>query len=102
MKAQAKTVSPEALVLDYSLYPRHKIDADNLRRITYAREAGAVLPPVIADRKSSRIIDGFHRVSDALRAKLPEIAVEWRDYKTEADMLEDAIRPHMHGRQLAP
>lgn len=95
-------VPPETLLLDYDLYPRHQIDGTNVANITRAREAGIELPPVIVWRKNKKVIDGFHRVTDALRHELQSIAVEWRDYKNEAAAFEDAMVLNAHGRQLTP
>ena len=99
---KSEQMPPESLILDFSLYPRHRIEPTNVRDIGLAREAGIKLPPVIVDQKTKKVIDGFHRVTDALRAKLKWIAVEFRDYRGEADMLEDAIRLNMHGEKLYP
>lgn len=102
MKAKAETIHPSKLVLNYDIYPRHQIDSTNVRNIQDARESGASLPPVIAWRKNKWVIDGFHRTTDAMRSKLEEIAVEWRDYRNESEAFEEAIRLNAHGRQLAP
>lgn len=86
------TIKASTLTLDYSLYPRHRISEDNARRIREAMEAGIVTPPVIADRKTKKVIDGFHRVTAALQIDAnAEIQVELRDYKDNAARFQDAI-----------
>ena len=44
------------LVLDFTLYPRHKVDDRNLDRIRLSLEAGEKMPPVRADKESHRVI----------------------------------------------
>lgn len=101
----AETVKTASLVLDYNLYPRQQLDNAHVREMVHALEAKTVFPPVVADRLTKRVIDGFHRItayqhyygSDA------EIAVLWQDYSDEAALFEDAIRLNAnHGRKLSP
>lgn len=95
-------VKVASLVLDFNLYPRHKLAQVNLRTISEAIEAGEQMPPVIADRQSRRVIDGFHRVTIALRTE-SDITVEWHDYPDEAAMFVDAVaRNARHGMPLEP
>ena len=47
-----------ALILDETLWPRHNISAANLAAITEAVRAGATMPPVVIDAKTSKVIDG--------------------------------------------
>jgi len=92
------------LILDYNLYPRHQVNPMHVADLRRAIEAGCELPPIIADRQSRRVVDGFHRVKAVLRIS-PDaaIAVEWRDYKSEADLLLDAIALNAaHGEKLTP
>lgn len=97
-----ETVPAASLVLDFNLYPRLKISASNIRDLVDAAVFGAKIPPIIADRKSRRVVDGFHRV----RAKLREgpdatIRANFHDYENEADILADAIRLNSaHGFKL--
>lgn len=92
------------IVLDYNLYPRHKIDSTHVLHIRTAIRAGEELPPVLVDRESKRAIDGFHRITATLKELGAEatISAELRDYGTEADMLLDAIRTNSgHGQNLS-
>lgn len=99
-----ETVLAASLVLDYNLYPRHQTDAANVSRIVESLRAGFALPPVVADRASRRVVDGFHRIQAALKVggEGAEIAVEWQDYDSDAAILLDAgARQASHGLQLS-
>lgn len=92
------------LVLDFSIYPRHQIDAQHVRDLVNALEAGVNLPPVRADRKSKRVIDGFHRIKAYLQhlGDLAVLEVSWRDYTDESALLLEAIQLNaQHGRKLS-
>lgn len=94
-----------ALVEDFSFYPRFQVDSVHVARLAEALRAGAEFPPIIADRASRRIVDGFHRRRAYLRVlgDSAVVAVVLRDYSTDADMLLDAIRCNAgHGRRLTP
>lgn len=93
------------LVLDFDLYPRSNVDSHNVRTIVDALAAGAELPPVIADKKSKRVTDGFHRVRAHLQHFGPdaEIDVIEKVYKDEGAMFLDAMRYNAaHGARLDP
>lgn len=98
-----KKVKAAELVFDFDLYPRNNVDTKNISNIAMARAAGVELPPVIIDKKSRRIIDGFHRVKERLRTdgSDAEIWVEEKTYRSEADMFLDAVRYNAsHGAKL--
>lgn len=81
------------LILDYTIYPRHQIDEANARQIGQAIEAGEDLPPVIIDRKSLRVIDGFHRVTATLRHDpAAQIEVLRVGYANDGEMFLDAVK----------
>lgn len=99
-----KAIVPLAeLVEDLDLYPRHAVDPTNVASLSLALESGAELPPIVADSKSKRIVDGWHRARAFKRVHGAgaTVPVEWRKYKTEADLVEDAVRLNAtHGRKL--
>ena len=99
-------VLASSLVLNYEIYPRHEVDETNIRDIVQAMQAGAVLPPIVADRKTRIVVDGFHRVRAAQRlhgAAQAMVDAEFAAYPDEAAMFEDAIRRNAgHGRKLTP
>lgn len=91
------------LVLDFDVYPRGQVDSQHASYIAAAIEAGVEMPPAIIEKKTKRIVDGAHR-HRAIRSVHGDDAmmecVE-RSYKTEADLLLDAIRLNAnHGRIL--
>lgn len=92
-----------SLVEDYSIYPRHAVDDANVSSLVNALKAGATLPPIVIDRRSRRISDGWHRVRAYKRVLGPEgvVTVEEIDYGDDVEMLKDAIRRNAsHGRKL--
>lgn len=97
-------VKAATLILDYGLYPRHDLNPIHIRDIIQAMESGKEMPPVIADRETKKITDGFHRVTAALRIdENATITVEWRDYADDAARFEDAMRLNAsHGQKFSP
>jgi hypothetical protein len=93
------------LVLDFDLYPRNNVDSHNVTTLVDALAAEMELPPVIIDKKSKRVVDGFHRVRAHLRhyGEDAEITVIEKTYKTDADMFLDSMRYNAtHGAKLDP
>lgn len=93
------------LKFDFDLYPRTEIDSHHLREMVEALKAGTEFPPIVIDKKSKRVTDGFHRGRMYARAEGPEAEVEVLEvaYKDEAAMFADAIRRNAgHGRRLSP
>jgi hypothetical protein len=103
MTDQLTRVPAVELVEDLSLYPRLQVDDWYVSRLAEALRSGATLPPIVADRKSKRIVDGFHRRRAALRAFGPtaEVEVLFRDYPDERSLYLDALRLNAHhGKRL--
>jgi hypothetical protein len=101
--AQLSTIAVADLVEDFDFYPRKDVDSLHVSNLFQALEAGEHLPPVIADRKSKRIVDGFHRCRAWSRFHGPSssIPVELRSYKNDGELFIDAIRLNSnHGRRL--
>jgi len=91
------------LILDFDLYPRNNVDAFNVRNLVEALELGIELPPIVSDRKSKRVVDGFHRVRASIRfgGDEAEIDVIEKNYKNEAEMFLDAMKYNAnHGAKL--
>ena len=97
-----KQVAAARLVLDYTVFPRHVVDAQNVRYIMEAMRAGASMPAVIVEEKTLRVVDGFHRVKAALRLDVQAVmSVDLRQYGSdEALMLEAARLNAAHGNRL--
>jgi hypothetical protein len=98
-----KTLPLTTLVEDFSLYPRNRVDDTHISDLVRALQAGAELPPIIADAATKRIVDGFHRRRAYLRVLGPEAAakVELRRYRNEAALFLEAVDLNAHhGRKL--
>lgn len=63
------------LIEDFSLYPRHAVDAAHSADIGTAYEAGNKLPPLVVDQHF-RILDGFHRRRGFAHVFGPEAEIE--------------------------
>lgn len=82
------------LVEDFDIYPRASVSSENVNKLVLAIEAGVKLPPIIADRLTFRIVDGFHRY-EAYKSKFGdrlEIDVDFKKYPSEKDLFLDAVR----------
>ena len=93
------------LIEDFDLYPRNNVDSHNVRNLVNALASGAELPPIICDRKSKRVTDGFHRRRAYLQfyGEDAEIMVIEKNYRDEAAMFLDAMRMNAgHGAKLDP
>ena len=86
----AELTAVATLEFDPALYPRIGISEYHVGEIAKAMEGGHELPPVVADRKTRKLVDGTHRWHAAIRKGIEEIACEFRDYDSEADMFRDA------------
>ena len=90
-------------VEDMSIYPRHTVDSTHVTSLVAAREAGETLPPIVLDKASRRIVDGWHRNRAEIRFGGPEamIAAIIIDYPDKAAIILDAVRRNAaHGRRL--
>lgn len=93
------------IILDYNLYPRHKIDPTHVAHIRAAIRAGNGVPPVVVCKTTKKATDGFHRITGVLKESGPDatIRTEIRTYKNDRERLLDAFRMNSaHGRNLTP
>lgn len=93
------------LVLDYSIYPRKEVDRQHAAIIQEAIEGGAVMPPLVLESKTHRVVDGFHRYRayKSIAKDNVEFLVSCieKTYKSEALLFLDAMRYNAeHGRAL--
>jgi len=91
------------LVLDFDLYPRTSVDSQHVGYMKEAAKAGCAFPPIVADQKSKRVTDGFHRkrMYEAMYGPGHRVQVILKRYKSEAEMFLDACRYNAaHGRAL--
>jgi len=97
------TLAIAELVEDLAVYPRHAVDDSHVAALAQAIEAGHDLPPVVACVRSKRIVDGWHRIRARRRVHGVSATVDvvLKEYQSEADLVEDAIRLNAaHGRRL--
>ena len=93
------------LVFDFNIYPRHQIDNYHVKELCDSLVVGIVPPPIIVERQTKRVIDGFHRTAAyrkvyGLDARIPAIVKEWPD---EASMMLEIVASNStHGRSLTP
>lgn len=98
-----QTMRIEKLVLDWNLYPRHDTDKTQVRRMVAALAAGEIFPPILCDKRSLRIVDGFHRYHAYKRAGVEEVLVITKAYRDEAEILLEAVTMNArHGVPLQP
>ena len=98
-----KTAKVSSLVLDFEIYPRTDVNSTNVSQIVEATVSGVEMPPVLIDRKSRRVIDGFHRCKAATRINGDdaEVGIIERSFKNDSEMLLEAIRLNSsHGYKL--
>lgn len=96
-------VAVRDLVMDPALYPRLKINTFNISKYASALRGGHTPPPVVADRVSRVVTDGWHRCHAALEVSGEDatVPIEWRDYTDRAAMFVDAVRLNEHGQPLS-
>lgn len=91
------------LVEDLDVYPRTQVNSVNVTNLVSAIEAGCKLPPLIADNKTLRIVDGFHRRRAYLKVLGGDasVAVDLRSYASDAALFSAAITANIqHGLPL--
>lgn len=91
------------LVLDFDLYPRGSVDTQHVTEIAEAIEAGSPVPPLVIDKASKRVVDGFHRWRALRRLYGEDHVTECieKSYKSDGDLFIDAMRYNAsHGRAL--
>lgn len=103
MPHTTKTVKASELIEDFAIYPRNCVWDGHVADLAESIRAGAALPPCVADAKTMRLVDGFHRrrAHVKVHGEGAPIEVMFVDYKNESAMVADAIvRNAQHGRRL--
>lgn len=93
----------DELVEDLRVYPRGAVSDMRADDLAYALDAGAVLPPLVIDRKTRKIVDGFHRARAFRKrhGKDAEVPCIVRDFADDAAMLLESARLNSgHGLPL--
>jgi hypothetical protein len=91
------------LVEDLEIYPRHAIDDKLVTDLLRALDSGVTLPPVLVDKRSKRIVDGWHRARAHRRKLGPAgvIDVDLQAYASDADLVLAAVTINSaHGKRL--
>jgi len=91
------------LVEDFDLYPRESVDSTHVSDLAMVLRAGVDIPPVVADGKSKRIVDGIHRRRAFLKiyGDEAEIDCDFHEYKSQSEMYLEAIRLNApHGKPI--
>lgn len=91
------------LDLDRELSPKDRLGSNLVKQFAEALRAGATLPPIVVERATSRVVDGFHRVEAHRRVYGREAVIEVveKDYANEGEMFVDAMRLNSaHGSRL--
>jgi hypothetical protein len=94
-----------SLILDFELYPRNNIDSGNVTSLCDAIAAEIALPPVIVEKRTKKVVDGFHRVKAYLRMldDDAECFVVEKNYASDKELFKDAMRCNArHGARLDP
>lgn len=60
-KFEVESVSPDALIVDQSIYPRASIDMERVAQMSEALEDGRELPPILVASDRKTVVDGAHR-----------------------------------------
>ena len=92
-----------ALVLDFDLYPRGDVDGHHVSEIAAAVSAGCNMPPIVIEKSSKRIVDGFHRWKAYRRLYDDEYSTNCIEkiYADDSELLLAAMRFNAsHGRAL--
>ena len=83
----------DQLMFDPNCYPRWDPDQQHINRLRRALEAGETLPPIVVNTTplpANRIIDGVHRYYAHIAAGRDSIAIQYREYDSEAALVKDA------------
>lgn len=100
----SKRIKISKLVLNYNFYPRQHLNSYHVGEIIEALKAGVHMPPIVIDKASCTVVDGWHRIEAfrRLRGEKSLIDAELKEYASEAEMFQDSIRLNAsHGQALS-
>ena len=95
-----ETISVHDLLLDRTLNPRlHGVDQEIVEFYASIFK-DVVWPPILVDRATHKLLDGWHRMEAAKRAGVYEVPVQWVDAQ-EDDLFALAVKANLgHGVHL--
>lgn len=92
----------EEIIRDWNFYPRTEVSQETVSRLKEAISSETIIPPLVVDGKTMRLIDGFHRYEAYQGLKAETVPVEKRYYRSEKQMFEDAGKLNAsHGRPFS-
>lgn len=107
IKERIITIKLNQLKEDFTVYPRVDIDSVHTGQIADAMRAGVVMPHIIIEDKTLRIVDGMHRARALYRihgekkTNQLDIKVIARTYASDKELFLDASSLNAsHGRSL--
>lgn len=70
-------ISLDDVVFNSDVYPRSSPDAGTVDRYSEAMQEGATFPPLILERDTNILLDGWHRCKAAQQIGVKELAADW-------------------------
>lgn len=64
------------IVLDSEIFPRDSLDQEAIVRYRDAYEMGETLPPLVVEKGTGRLLDGWHRHSALTELEIEDVAIE--------------------------
>lgn len=104
MQAENQEIKLSAVIEDFNIYPRHSVDSTHASQLIGAIDAGAILPPIVVEAETFRLVDGFHRVRCYRKTMDADavIAAVVVKYDSAAELLAHAIELNAaHGKGLS-
>jgi transcriptional regulator with XRE-family HTH domain len=84
----------DTVVFDLSIYPRAEWSATTVDRYEEALRAGEVLPPIILEEGTNRLLDGLHRFKAHQKLGLADIDVTY-------ETVPDGVSPKLYAASLS-
>jgi len=99
-KPNILTVDISKINLDKKNYPRARIDEQLVEMYRQNLEAGTDLPPLVVQKNTFALIDGFHRYHAAKRLKKEKVEIEIVDIP-DSELRAEAVRRNIkHGKRF--
>lgn len=88
------TLTVGELVEDFDLYPRDQVNSYHVSELVDVLRTETELPPIVIDKKTKVVVDGFHRRRAYIRlfGEAHEVDVVEKSYKTKAELFSDAVK----------